>query len=434
VTLSSRPAPLDAGLMASLRGLDPDGRRLVATRVLRMFAYGFLAVVLVLYLAALGLDALTIGAILTLTLIGDTLLSLWLTTNADRIGRRRVLVAGSLLMLGAGVVFAVTAWPPLLILAATIGVISPTGNEVGPFLAVEQAALSQATPDARRTATFAWYNLAGYVATATGALAAGILSQALLDSGWAPVEAYRAVVLGYAVVGLVMAVVFWRVGAGVEAPVLPAADDGIARRLGLGRSRGVVGRLSALFALDAFGGGFIPQSLMAYWFHLRFGVEPALLGTIFFAANLLAAVSSLSAARFAARFGLVNTMVFTHLPSNVLLLLVPFMPTVETAIAVLLLRFSLSQMDVPTRQSYVMAVVEPGERSAAAGVTGIARTTGAALSPILSAPLIATGGLTALPFVLAGGLKIAYDLLLYRAFRSGHAPDERSPSPPGSGR
>ena len=232
--------------------------------------------------------------------------------------------------------------------------------------------------------------------------------------------------IGYALVGLAMAAVFWRVGAAVEAPVLPPADDGIARRLGLGqRSRGIVARLSALFALDAFGGGFIPQSLMAYWFHLRFGVEPAILGSIFFGANLLAAVSSLSASRFAARFGLVNTMVFTHLPSNVLLILVPLMPNLGLAIAVLLLRFSLSQMDVPTRQSYVMAVVEPGERSAAAGVTGIARTTGAALSPILSAPLVASGGLTAIPFFLAGGLKIAYDLLLYRAFRSGGAPDER---------
>lgn len=422
------PAPaIDAGLVASLRGLDPNGRLLFLTRVLRMFGYGFLAVVLVLYLAALGLDALTIGAILTLSLLGDTLISLWLTTNADRIGRRRVLVAGSLLMAGAGLVFAATAWVPLLILAATIGVISPTGNEVGPFLAVEQAALSQATPDARRTPTFAWYNLAGYVATAVGALAAGLLSQVLLDAGYAHADAYRAIVIGYALVGLAMATVFWQVGAAVEAPVLPPADGGIARRLGLSQqSRGIVARLSALFALDAFGGGFIPQSLMAYWFHLRFGVEPAILGSIFFGANLLAAVSSLSASRLAARFGLVNTMVFTHLPSNVLLILVPLMPNLGLAIAVLLLRFSLSQMDVPTRQSYVMAVVEPGERSAAAGVTGIARTTGAALSPILSAPLVASGGLTAIPFLLAGGLKIVYDLLLYRAFRSGQAPDERA--------
>ncbi|MDX6654975.1 MAG: hypothetical protein QOH18_2091 [Solirubrobacterales bacterium] len=420
--------PIDAGLVASLRGLDRDGRLLFTTRVLRMFGYGFLAVVLVLYLAALGLDGLTIGAILTLTLVGDTLVSLWLTTNADRIGRRRVLIAGSLLMVAAGALFAVTNLVPLLILAATIGVISPTGNEVGPFLAVEQAALSQATPDARRTPTFAWYNLVGYVATAVGALAAGLLSQALLDAGVGAVDAYRAIVVGYAIVGVLMAVVFGRVGPAVEAPHAVAADDGIRRRLGLGRSRGIVARLSLLFSIDAFGGGFIPQSLMAYWFHLRYGVEPAVLGGIFFGANLLAAVSSLSASRIAARIGLVNTMVFTHLPSNLLLILVPLMPNLPLAIAVLLLRFSLSQMDVPTRQSYVMAVVEPDERSAAAGVTGIARTTGAALSPILSAPLVASSGLASLPFFLAGGLKILYDVLLYRAFRSGGAPDERTRS------
>jgi MFS family permease len=412
--------------VASLRGLDRDGRLLFTTRILRMFGYGFLAVVLVLYLAALGLDAVTIGTILTLTLVGDTLISLWLTTSADRMGRRRVLIAGSLLVVLAGLVFASTSWVPALILAATIGVISPTGNEVGPFLAVEQAALSQAIPDSRRTPTFAWYNLAGYVATAVGALGAGFLSQILLGAGFRDVDAYRAIVVGYAIVGLAMAGVFALVGPRVEAPVAKAADDGIRRRLGLGKSKGIVARLSALFALDSFAGGFIPQSLMAYWFHLRFDVEPAVLGGIFFGANLLAAVSSLSASRIAARIGLVNTMVFTHLPSNVLLILVPLMPNLPLAIVMLLLRFSLSQMDVPTRQSYVMAVVEPGERSAAAGVTGIARTTGASLSPILSAPLVASAAFTGLPFLIAGGLKIVYDLSLWAAFRSRPAPEERA--------
>ncbi|HET9435241.1 MAG TPA: MFS transporter [Candidatus Limnocylindrales bacterium] len=420
-------APIDAGLVASLRGLDADGRRLFATRVLRLFGYGFLAVVLVLYLDSLGIDGLTIGTILTLTLVGDALISLWLTTRADRIGRRRVLVAGSLLMAGAGIVFAATDWVPLLILAATIGVISPTGNEVGPFLAVEQAALSQATPDARRTPTFAWYNLAGYVATAVGALGAGGVTQFLLGVGLPERDAYRAIVVGYALVGLAMAVVFARIGRGVEAPAAAVTDDGIRRRLGLGRSKGIVARLSALFALDAFAGGFVPQSLMAYWFHLRFGVEPAVLGGIFFGANLLAAVSSLSASRIAARIGLVNTMVFTHLPSNVLLILVPLMPTLPLAIGLLLLRYTLSQMDVPTRQSYVMAVVEPGERSAAAGVTGIARTAGAALSPAIAAPLVASAsvGIAGLPFVIAGGLKIVYDLSLWVAFKARPAPEER---------
>ncbi len=418
-------AASDNGLIASLRGLDRNGRLLFAMRTLRMFGYGFLAVVLVLYLAALGLDALTIGIVLTLTLVGDTLLSLWLTTNADRLGRRRVLVAGSLLMAGAGVVFALTSWAPLLIVAATIGVISPTGNEVGPFLAIEQAGLSQTTPGARRTATFAWYNLVGYVATATGALGAGIASQSLIASGLAPVDAYRVIVIGYALIGMLMAVGFSRLGEAIEIPPDHLASAG-QRRLGLGRSRRVVLRLSALFSIDAFGGGFIPLSLMAYWFHLRYGVEPALLGAIFFGANLLSAVSSLSAARIAARIGLINTMVFTHLPSNIFLILVPLMPNLPLAIGVLLLRFTLSQMDVPTRQSYVMSVVDPDERSAAAGVTGIARTTGAAISPSIASVLIANANYAAVPFYLAGGLKIVYDLLLYRAFRTARPPEERS--------
>ena len=416
---------IDTGLVASLWGLDRDGRLLFTIRSLRMFAYGFLAVVLVLYLDALGLDPFAIGAVLTLTLVGDTLISLWLTTSADRIGRRRVLLVSCLLMAGAGVVFALTSWPPLLIVAATIGVISPTGNEVGPFLAVEQAALSESTHGARRTSTFAWYNLVGYVATACGALIAGLASQALLDGGATPADAYRVIVVGYAAIGLLMALVGARLGPAIEPQSADRRrDDGIRRRFGLGRSRPVVLRLSALFSIDAFAGGFIPLSLMAFWFHLRFGVEPGVLGVVFFGSNLLSAVSALSAARIAARIGLINTMVFTHLPSNVLLILVPLMPTLELAIAVLLLRFCLSQMDVPTRQSYVMAVVDPDERSAAAGVTGIARTTGAAISPSLSAVLVSSASFAALPFFLAGGLKIVYDLLLFREFRSVRPPDE----------
>ena len=391
-----------------------------------MFGYGFLAVTLVLYLDASGLDAWTIGIVLTLTLIGDTLISLWLTTHADRLGRRRVLVAGSILMVLAGVVFALTDLVPLLIVAATIGVISPTGNEVGPFLAIEQAALSQTVPDADRTAVFAWYNLVGYVATAGGALAAGLISQLLLDRGVDTVDAYRAIVIGYAVIGLGMAAGFRQLGAAIEAPPSERGANDVRERLGLRRSRGVIFRLAALFSLDAFAGGFIPQSLMAYWFHIRFGVEPAVLGVIFFGANLLAAVSALSAARIAKRIGLINTMVFTHLPSNVLLILVPLMPTVELAVVLLLLRFSLSQMDVPTRQSYVISVVDPDERSAAAGVTGVARNAGAAISPSLSSVMMANAGFIALPFFLAGGLKIVYDLLLYRDFRSRPAsPDGR---------
>jgi MFS family permease len=413
--------------------LGRDGRLLFATRAVRMFGYGLASVVLVLYLAALGLPDLAIGALLSLTLLGDAAISLWLTTHADRVGRRRVLLAGALLMCLAGVGFASTSALPVLLLTATIGVISPSGNEVGPFLAVEQASLSQTIADRARTRVFAWFNLTGSFATATGALIGGGVAGALIASGRAPVDAYRIVIVLYACLGLVLAALFWRVSSRVE--VAQAPDVSVSRRLGLHRSRGIVARLSALFALDAFGGGLVVQSLVAYWFHLRFGADVAVLGGVFFGANLLAGISALAAARIADRIGLVRTMVFTHLPSNVLLALVPLMPTLPLAIGVLLARFSISQMDVPTRQSYTMAVVDPDERSAAAGVTGIARSLGASMSPLIAAPLFGVASLAAVPFLLAGGLKIGYDVALYRGFRSLRPEHERlsSPSPGGDG-
>lgn len=388
-----------------------------------MFAYGSVAVILVLYLARLGLDGAAIGLILSLTLLGDTVVSLWLTTHADRLGRRRILIAGALLMAGAGIVFAATDAFVLLLVAATVGVISPSGNEVGPFLAVEQASLSHTVEDRRRTSVFAWYNLAGSIATACGALAAGLIVGVLQVVGVGDITSYRAVVLVYAAIGVGLAVLFSQVSPAVE--VAAPTDTSVARRLGLHRSRNVVFGLAALFSIDAFAGGLVMQSILAFWFHETYGVPAALLGAIFFAANLLAAGSALAAARIAARIGLVNTMVFTHLPSNVLLLLVPLMPNLPLAIAVLLARFSISQMDVPTRQSYTMAVVDPDERSAAAGVTGIARSTGAALSANLAGPLIAVPSLAALPFLIAGGLKIVYDILLWIAFKARPAPEER---------
>ena len=389
-----------------------------------MFGYGLASVVLVLYLSALGLPDPAIGLLLTLTLLGDAAISLWLTTHADRVGRRRVLFVGALLMCLAGIGFASTSALPVLVLAATIGVISPSGNEVGPFLAVEQAALSQAIADRARTRVFAWFNLTGSFATATGALVGGGVAGALIAAGHEPIDAYRVVIVAYACLGLLLAAMFWRVSARVEVAEPP--DASIARRLGLHRSRGIVARLSALFALDAFGGGLVVQSLIAYWFHLRFGADVAVLGGVFFCANLLAGISALAAVRIADKIGLVRTMVFTHLPSNVLLALVPLMPTLPLAIAVLLARFSISQMDVPARQSYTMAVVEPDERSAAAGVTGIARSLGASISPLLAAPLVGVASLAAVPFLLAGGLKIVYDVALYRAFRS-LPPDHERP-------
>jgi MFS family permease len=361
-------------------------------------------------------------------LLGDTLISLWMTTSADRLGRRIMLVAGALLMLFAGIVFAFAHSFPVLLAAAIIGVISPSGNEVGPFLSIEQAALSQSVPAARRTGVFAWYNLAGSFATALGALAGGGLAKWLRLFGYNQGAAYQAVVLAYAAIGLLLAVLFSRLPPAIE---IDTAREQPRRQtiLGLHQSRRTVFRLSGLFAIDAFAGGFVMQSLLAYWFHVRFGLDSARLGAIFFGANLLAGVSALSAAKLASRFGLIRTMVFTHIPSNLLLLLVPLMPTATLAVTVLLLRFAISQMDVPTRQSYTMAVVQPDERSAAAGVTGIARTIGAGLSPVLTGPMLASASLLSLPLFLAGGLKILYDLLLYRSFKSLRPPEEVAPAP-----
>jgi len=389
-----------------------DATLLFTTRSIRLFAYGLLSIVFVLYLARIGLGGPAIGLLLTLTLLGDAGISLWITTRADRAGRRRMLLLGAALMVAGGLAFLGTRQPLWLMLAAIVGVISPSGNEVGPFLSIEQAALSQLVSDQERTRVFAWYNLAGSVATALGALAGGWFTHFAGGAGLSDLDSYRWLLAVYAVAGLALGLLLARLSPAVEAPLASATG---ATRFGLHRSRSVVARLSALFALDAFGGALVLQSVMAYWFHVRFGASTAALGSLFFAANLLAAASALLAHRFAARFGLVNTMVFTHLPSNVMLALVPLMPTMASAMTMLLARFAISQMDVPTRQSYTMAVVAPDERAAAAGVTAIARSLGAGAAPVLGGAFLLTG--SGVPFFVAGGLKIVYDLMLYRAFR-----------------
>lgn len=393
-----------------------------AARITRLFAYGFVSVILMLYLAAAGLREVQIGLLFSCALIGDAGISLWITTVADRIGRRRMLLLGAGLMTLAGVAFLATSQFLLLALAAIIGVISPSGSEIGPFLSIEQAALSHLLPDDKRTRTFAWYSLTGSVATACGALLGGLLSHSLQGRGLNALDSYRIVLGGYVLCGIVLAVLFAFLSTNVE--IAPSNATG-RKTLGLHRSGRIVAKLSVLFALDAFAGGFVIQSIMAYWFHVRFGADEGTLGAIFFGANLLSGLSALLAARIAARIGLVRTMVFTHFPSNVLLCLVPLMPSLPLAVGVLLLRFSISQMDVPTRQSYTMAVVAPDERSAAAGVTGIARSIGAAVSPTLSGVFLAVPALLAAPFYAAGILKIVYDLLLYRSFREIRPPEER---------
>jgi len=412
----------------ALKALSRDGWLLFITRFTRLFAYGSLSVILIFYLTGIGLSESQAGLLLTLTLVGDVVVSLYLTTRADRIGRRRMLIIGSILMAAAGLAFALTTNLLFLVIAGTIGVISPSGNEVGPFLSIEQAALSHIVPAAARTEVFAWYTLSGSLATALGALCGGGLVQAFQHTAMTHVQSYRAVVFLYAALGAALALPFLRLSNSVEAS--PASNGpvpsttSIAHVFGIARSRSIVLKLSGLFALDSFAGGFVVQSFAAYWFYLRFGVQPVALGAIFFWANVFAGVSALFASRLASRIGLIRTMVVTHLPSNILLILVPLMPNLSLAVLVLLLRFSISQMDVPARQSYTMAVVPAEERSAAGGFTGVARTTGAAISPLLTGLLFARPALINAPFFIAGALKCIYDLLLYFSFRKIRPPEE----------
>ena len=395
---------------------------LFTTRIIRLFCYGFLSIILALYLVAAGLTETQVGLLFTFTLIGDAGITLWLTTSADRFGRKKTLIVGAFLMAGAGLGFVLTRNYILLVIAAIVGVISPSGNEIGPFLSVEQASLSQLVPNEKRTGYFAWYNLAGSFATATGALTGGWLAQSLQNNGWSLVDSYRVVLIGYAIGGFVLLFLFFSLSRNIE--VAPQTNHA-KRMLGLHRSRKVVFKLSSLFALDAFAGGLIVQSMFAYWFYVRFGVEAGTLGSIFFGANILAGVSALLAIRIARAIGLINTMVFTHIPSNILLILLPFMPSLPLAIGLLLLRFSISQMDVPTRQSYTMAVVDPDERSAASGITAIARSVGAAISPVLTGLFFSIPALLSAPFILSGSLKIVYDLTLFHEFRAVKPPEEK---------
>ncbi len=395
--------------------LSRDGWVIMAAASVRMLAYGFVSVILGLFLAELGYDGAGIGALFSIALAGGAVMTLALSLLADWIGRRRLLVLGSLLMAVAGAVLAATDQIVLLAGAAILGTISPSGKDVGPFLSLEQAAIPQTTAATHRTSAFAFYNMVGLGAGALGALATGV--PPLL--GVAPLLGYRAMLWAYAVAGLLLSALYLRLSPAVEAAA------GRARRgdWTLPRSRGIVGRLAGLFSLDAFAGGFIVQSLLAYWFYLRFGVDGVALGGIFFGANLLSAASFLAAVPLARRIGLLNTMVFTHLPSNLLLMLVPLMPTVETAVVLYLVRNLLSQMDVPTRQSYTMAVVDPAERAAAAGVLSVARTGATAAAPILAGATLAAPAL-GLPFLVAGGLKVIYDLSILFTFRHIRPPEE----------
>ena len=401
-----------------LSWLSPDGKKLLVTRVLRTFAYGYLATALGLYLDRLGLTPTEIGVVFTAAIAGSALMTVFWSIMADRFGRRRTVATMALLMAVGGIVFALTDSFIVLILAAFTGTISATSSEVGVFQTVEQAVLPQTAPNEKRTWLFSIYNTIANIAGAFGSLFAASVGF-FASLGLAGADAYRPLFVLYAVVGLANFVVFLTLSDRVEL----AHVEGERRFIGIHRSRSTVGKLSALFGLDAFAGGLVVQSIVAYWFFLRWGLNISELAVIFFWVGILSGLSLLAAGWLAERFGLLNTMVFTHLPSNILLMLVPLAPTASLAVALFLLRMSVSQRDVPTRQSYTMAVVDPDERTATAGITNVARTTASAISPTFAGIAFSVAAL-GIPFFVAGGLKILYDALIYATFRNVHPPEE----------
>jgi len=394
------------------RGVAPEATLLLAARALRAVGDGYMAVLLPAYLLAIGLGTWQVGIVSTATLLGSALATLAVGAWGHRVTPNRLLQGAALLMVATGLGFAglVSFWP--LLVVAFVGTLNPSSGDVSVFLPLEQARLALAAQGSARTALFARYSVLGALCAALGSLAAGLPDWLGQAAGFTRLDTLRGLFVVYAALGLAVGWLYRRLPARSGQPEQTAATA-------LGPSRGIVVRLAALFSVDAFAGGLVVNSLLSLWLLERFGLSLAQAGLYFFWAGLLSAASQLAAPLVARRIGLLNTMVFTHIPANVCLILAALAPSLPLALGLLFVRSALSQMDVPTRTAFVMAVVTPAERSAAASFTAVPRSLAAALSPALSGALFAAGWI-ALPLVACGALKIAYDLSLWRAMRRHH--------------
>jgi MFS family permease len=401
--------------------MPPDAARVLAARALRAFGDGAISLLLPVYLTALGFDAFHVGIIATATLLGSAAVTLLIGVVAHRFTRRGTLLAASVLMTATGLAFAFVTdfWP--LVLIAFVGTLNPSSGDVSLFLPLEQALLSHTAADRDRTRVFAWYSLTGSLVGALGSLFAGVPKLLIARYGLGLLPILDAMFILYALFGVASFALYRRL-----TPV--AEGEGEKPAAPLGPSKRIVYTIAALFSLDAFGGGLVVQTLLALWLFKRYSLPLDTAAVIFFWMGVLSSISFLIAVPISRRIGLINTMVFTHLPSNVCLMLVPLMPNLGLAVALLFARSALSQMDVPTRTSYVMAVVTPGERAAEASVTAVPRSLAAAMSPVLAGALLT---LTSFgwPLVIAGALKAAYDLLLLAMFRNVRPPEEDARRP-----
>jgi MFS family permease len=398
--------------------LSPEGKLILSARIVRTFAYGFLSILLAIYLKLIGFDGVLIGLVLAATLVNSVIFTLVASFYADRIGRRNILIIYAALMSIAGAIFLITENYIALITSALLGTINVTGSETGAFLSIEQALLPQTVNEPKKRNTiFAFYNMAGTFAMSAGILLSNLPSILQQQYGMSQIESIKPLFAFYSILTIVVIAIYFMLSNRVEPAPAEKLVKPLAQTLSP-KSKSIVGNLSGLFAVDSFAVGFVIQSIVSFWFFTKFGVELTTLSYVFSVVGVLTAFSFLAASKIADRIGLVNTMVFTHIPSNILLILVGFAPTVPLAIAFYLGRMALSHMDVPTRQSYIVAVVNKEERTAAAGFTNISRNISQAVSPSLTGYILQALPVLSAPSVLGGALKIAYDVALYFNFRN----------------
>ena len=407
----------------SLEWISRDGKLLLGARIVRTFSYGFLSVILAIYLKLIGFNDVLIGIVLTATLVNSVFFNLFSSAYADRMGRRKILVLYAILMIISSVIFFVTDNYVALIIAALVGTINVTGSEVGAFLSLEQALLPQTVRDVqKRNSIFAIYNTVGTFAMSAGVLVSGLPSLLQQNYGFDQIGAIKSLFLIYAACAIVVLAIYLVLSKHIEVKD-GASKSSLSIKNISPKSRGIIAKMSSLFAVDSFGGGFVIQSIVSFWFYTRFDADLSTLSYVFAIAGVLTALSFMASTRIASKIGLVNTMVFTHIPSNVLLIILAFAPTFSIAISLYFARMSISQMDVPTRQSYLMGVVSENERIPAAVITNTSRNIAQAVSPSLSGIIIQALSLSA-PFVIGGVLKIVYDVGLFFSFRKITPPEE----------
>lgn len=404
----------------SLQWISRDGKLLLGARIVRTFSYGFLSVILAIYLKLVGFDDILVGIVLTSTLVNSVFFNLLSSAYADKIGRKNILIIYAALMIASSVIFFVTSNYVALVIAALVGTINVTGSEVGAFLSLEQAILPQTVSDIKkRNSIFAIYNAVGTFAMSVGVLLSG-LPAILQNYGFDKIGAIKSLFLIYAACAVVVLVIYLMLSKNIE---VKENASGMSMKNISPKSKSIIWKMSSLFAIDSFGGGFVIQSIVSFWFYTKFGADLSSLSYIFAVAGVLTAISYIASSKIASKIGLVNTMVFTHIPSNVILILLAFAPSLSIAVSLFFARMSLSQMDVPTRQSYIMGVVSENERIPAAVYTNTSRNISQAISPSITGIIIQTLSLSA-PFVVGGVLKIVYDIGIFFSFRKIKPPEE----------